>query len=250
MSGHSKWSTIKRKKGVADARRGQLFTKLGKEIELAARAGADPEFNFKLRLMIDKAKANNMPRENIERAVRRGAGLEKGAAQLEEVTYEGYGPHGVAIVVKVLTDNRNRSVAEVRRILTRAGGSLGETGCVAWLFDQRGYISLPVDGRDPDEVAMAAIDAGAEDFEIGSGQVDVYTRVEDLGKVREALQDKGLEIDAFEITMQPKTTISLDEENTLKVMNIIESLEELDDVQQVFSNLEIPDELLSKLEAE
>jgi transcriptional/translational regulatory protein YebC/TACO1 len=141
-------------------------------------------------------------------------------------------------------------VAEVRRILTRAGGSLGETGCVAWLFDQRGYISLPVDGRDPDEVAMAAIDAGAEDFEIGSGQVDVYTRVEDLGKVREALQDKGLEIDAFEITMQPKTTISLDEENTLKVMNIIESLEELDDVQQVFSNLEIPDELLSKLEAE
>jgi YebC/PmpR family DNA-binding regulatory protein len=250
MSGHSKWSTIKRKKGVADARRGQLFTKLGKEIELAARAGADPEFNFKLRLMIDKAKANNMPRENIERAVRRGAGLEKGAAQLEEITYEGYGPHGVAIVVKVLTDNRNRSVAEVRRILTRAGGSLGETGCVAWLFDQRGYISLPVDGRDPDEVAMAAIDAGAEDFEIGSGQVDVYTRVEDLGKVREALQDKGLEIDAFEITMQPKTTISLDEENTLKVMNIIESLEELDDVQQVFSNLEIPDELLSKLEAE
>ena len=250
MSGHSKWSTIKRKKGAADAKRGQVFTKLGKEIELAARSGPDPEFNFKLRLMIDKAKAANMPRDNIERAIRRGAGLEKGAAQLEELVYEGYGPHGVAIVVNVLTDNRNRSVAEVRKVLTRAGGSLGESGCVSWLFDQKGYMNLPADGKDPDELAMLAIDAGAEDVQVGEESVDVYTRPEDLGKVRDAIETQGIGIDNPELTMLPKSTIALDEENALKLLNVIETLEELEDVQQVFSNLEMSDELLSKFEEE
>jgi YebC/PmpR family DNA-binding regulatory protein len=250
MSGHSKWSTIKRKKGAADAKRGQLFTKLGKEIELAARSGGDPEFNFKLRLMIDKAKMANMPRDNIERARRRGAGEEKGAVQLEELTYEGYAPHGVAVIVNVLTDNRNRSVAEVRKVLTRAGGTLGEAGSVGWLFDQRGYMTIPLDDRDPDELAMMVIEAGADDFQVGDDSVEVFTRPDALNQVREALLAQGIEVDTFELTMQPKTSISLDDENSIKVLNMIEYLEELEDVQAVFSNLDGSDELLAKLEAE
>jgi YebC/PmpR family DNA-binding regulatory protein len=248
MSGHSKWSTIKRKKGAADAKRGQLFTKLGKEIQIAAREGGDPAYNFKLRLMVDKAKAASMPRENIERAIRRGAGLEKGMADLEEITYEGYGPHGVAVIVKVLTDNKNRAVAEVRRQLTRGGGSLGEAGCVAWLFDQKGYINVPADGNDPDELAMTAIDAGAEDVQVGEESVEVYTRPEDLAKVRGALLNSGLEVEAAELTMQPKTTVSLPTSDALRTMNLIEALEELEDVQEVYYNLEMSDELMAALE--
>lgn len=249
MSGHSKWSTIKRKKGAADAKRGAVFTKLGKEIEVAAREGADPEFNFKLRMVIDKAKAANMPRDNIERAIRRGAGLEKGAAQLEEIMYEGYGPHGVAVLVQVLSDNRNRAVADVRRVFNRSGGSLGETGCVAWLFDQKGYITIPVDGQDPDELAMAAIDAGAEDVQISDDVVEVYTEPEDLARVRDTLKAAGLNVDSSELIMQPKSTVALDESEAIKTLNLIEALEELDDVQEVFSNLEITDELLASYEA-
>jgi len=250
MSGHSKWSTIKRKKGAADAKRGALFTKLGKELELAARAGGDPEFNFKLRLMIDKAKAANMPRENIERAVRRGAGLEKGAAQLEENVYEGYGPHGVAIIINVLTDNRNRSVAEIRKVLTRAGGSLGEAGCVSWLFEQRGYLSVPIDGRDVDELQMAIIDAGADDLQVNDENIDVYTKPDALNQVRLALEAQKIAVDGMELLMQPKTTITLEDEDAFKVLTMLDNLEELEDVQQVFSNLEMSDELLSKFEEE
>lgn len=248
MSGHSKWSTIKRKKGALDAKRGQLFTKLGKEIEIAARDGADPEFNFKLRMVVDKAKAANMPRENIERAIRRGAGLDKGAAQLEDIFYEGYGPHGVAIMVNVLTDNRNRAVAEIRRVLNRGGGSLGEAGCVAWLFDQKGYISLPVDGHDPDELAMLAIDAGAEDVEISDDVVEVYTKPDELAMVRDALQRAGMDIDHFQLLMRPKSTVTLDDDAAIKTLNLIDALEELEDVQEVYSNLDISDELLAKFE--
>jgi YebC/PmpR family DNA-binding regulatory protein len=248
MSGHSKWSTIKRKKGSADAKRGQLFTKLGKEIEVAARAGGDPEFNFKLRMMIDKARAASMPKENIDRAMRRGAGLEKGAAQFEELVYEGYGPHGVALIVNVLTDNRNRSVAEVRKTLTRAGGSLGEKGAVAWMFDQRGYLTVPVDDKDADELSMAAIDAGADDVLTVDDNIEIYTRPEELSKVRDGLMTQGLDVASAELTMRAKTTITLDEDNALKTLNLIENLEELDDVQEVFSNLELSDELLSRFE--
>lgn len=248
MSGHSKWSTIKRKKGAADAKRGQLFTKLGKEIEVAARSGPDPEFNFKLRLMIDKAKAANMPRDNIERAIRRGAGLEKGAADFEEIFYEGYAPHGVALMVSVLTDNRNRAVAEIRRVLNRSGGSLGEAGCVAWLFEQKGYISLPLDGKGGEEVAMMAIDAGADDVQIGEDLLEVYTAPENLRIVRDRLGALGLEVDESELIMQPKSTINLNEKDTLQVMNIIESLEELEDVLDVYSNLQISDEMLAIVE--
>jgi YebC/PmpR family DNA-binding regulatory protein len=248
MSGHSKWSTIKRKKGAADAKRGALFTKLGKELELAARSGGDPEFNFKLRLMMDKARAANMPRDNIDRAVKRGAGLEKGAAQLEEIVYEGYGPHGVAVIINVLTDNRNRSVAEIRKVLTRAGGSLGETGCVGWIFDQRGYLSVPLDSKDVDELQMQIIDAGADDLTVGDESIDVYTRPEALNQVRLALEAQGLTIEGLELLMQPKTTVSLADDDAFKVLNMLENLEELEDVQQVFSNLDMPDDLLSRFE--
>jgi YebC/PmpR family DNA-binding regulatory protein len=250
MSGHSKWSTIKRKKGAADARRGQMFTKLGKEIEIAARDGGDPEFNFRLRVIIDKAKNANMPRDNIERAVRRGAGLEKGAAQLEEIVYEGYGPHGVALLISVLTDNRNRAVADIRRVFNRSAGNLGEAGCVAWLFDQKGYITVPTDGQDPDELALMAIDAGAEDVRVGDEEIEIYTAPEDLAKVRNALLAADIAIDTSELTMEPKSTITMDETSALRTLSIIEELEELEDVQVVFSNLDMSAELMSAFEAQ
>lgn len=250
MSGHSKWSTIKRKKGAADAKRGQLFTKLGKEIEITAREGGDPEFNFRLRVIVDKAKAANMPRDNIERAIRRGAGLEKGAAQLEEIVYEAYGPNGVALLINVLTDNRNRAVADVRRVFNRSAGSLGESGCVAWLFDQKGYITVPIDGQDPDELALMAIDAGAEDVLVGEEAVEIYTAPVDLARVRDALLAENISIESSELTMEPKSTVAMDEANALKTLNIIEELEELEDVQSVFSNLEMSDELLATFEAQ
>ena len=250
MSGHSKWSTIKRKKGAADAKRGQLFTKLGKEIEIAAREGGDPEFNFRLRVIIDKAKAANMPRDNIERAVRRGAGLEKGAAQLEEIFYEGYGPQGVALLISVLTDNRNRAVADIRRVFNRSAGNLGEAGCVAWLFDQKGYITIPTDGQDPDELALMAIDAGADDVRVSDDEIEIYTAPEDLAKVRDALQASDIKVETAELTMEPKSSVSMDEEDALRTLRIIEDLEELEDVQEVFSNLDMSAELLAAFEAQ
>ncbi|GAB4400414.1 MAG: YebC/PmpR family DNA-binding transcriptional regulator [Anaerolineales bacterium] len=251
MSGHSKWSTIKRQKGVADARRGALFTKLGREISVAAReGGGDPAANFKLRLIIDKAKAANMPKENIERAIKRGTGELKGEAEFE-ITYEGYGPNGVAVLVKVLTDNRNRAAAEVRRVFTRHGGSLGETGCVAWMFEPKGYLSVKVnDGQDPDEIAMAAIDAGADDVIPSDDTVEVYTKVEDFQWVREALEKRGYELEEQEpIWMTPKTLMRLGEKETLQAMSLIDALEELEDVSKVFTNLDIPDEVMEKYQA-
>lgn len=248
MSGHSKWANIKRRKAAQDAKRGQLFTKLGREIEIAAREGPDPETNFKLRLAIEKAKEANMPKENIERAIRRGAGLEKGLA-LEEFNLEGYGPHGVAMLVHVLTDNRNRAVAEVRRVFTRYGGNLGESGCVSWLFEPKGYIILSVDDHDPEELAMIAIDAGADDVEVSDNVVEVYTTVEDFQWVKEALEQRGLKIENAQISMVPKNQVTLDEKGTFQNMHLIEALEELDDVTQVYSNLDISDELMNKYEA-
>jgi YebC/PmpR family DNA-binding regulatory protein len=250
LSGHSKWSTIKRKKGAADAKRGQLFTKLGKEITLAAREGADPDTNFKLRLVMDKAKAANMPKDNIERAVRRGAGLDKDAAVLEEVMYEGYGPHGVAIIVVVVTDNRNRTVADVRRWFNKLGGSMGEAGCVAWQFEQKGYFTLEPDGLDPEEVFEAAVEWGADDVVISEDMIEVFTAPDDFHTVREALERRGYELESAALTMVPKTTIALEDKQALQNMNLISTLEELDDVQEVFSNLDITDELMAKFEAE
>jgi YebC/PmpR family DNA-binding regulatory protein len=248
MSGHSKWSTIKRKKGAQDAKRGKIFTKIGRELEIAAREGPDPDVNFKLRLVIEKARQANMPKDNIERAIRRGAGLEKGRA-LEDLTFEGYGPHGVAMLVHVTTDNRNRSVAEVRSTFSRHGGNLGESGCVAWLFEPKGYITIAVNDSDPDELAMVAIEAGADDVTVASDLVEVFTTPEDFQAVRESLQGQGLAVDSAELAMIPKSLAQLGQKEIFQAMNLVDSLEELDDVQQVYSNLDITDEIMAKYEA-
>ncbi len=249
MSGHSKWSTIKRKKAAADAKRGQLFTKLGKEISIAAREGADPETNFKLRLAVEKAKAANMPKENIERAIRRGAGLDKGAAALEEIIYEGYGPHGVALLIKVVTDNRNRSVADIRRWFNKLGGSLGESGCVAWQFEPRAYFTLAPNGMDEDQILEIAVECGADDVAFSDELVEIFADPADFQAVKESLEEHGLKLESAEITMIPKTTITLDKKQAFQNMNLISTLEELEDVQQVYSNLEITDELMEEFEA-
>jgi YebC/PmpR family DNA-binding regulatory protein len=250
MSGHSKWSTIKRKKGAADLKRGQLFTKLGKEIAIAAREGGpDPDANFKLRLVIEKAKSSNMPKDNIERAIRRGAGLGKDEV-LEEVMYEGYGPHGVAFLVQVLTDNRNRTVAEVRRTFNRHGGSMGETGCVAWLFESKGYLIVETNDHNPEQLFEMAVEAGAEDVIISEDLVEIYTDLNDFSQVRDALLAGGIALESAQLSMVPKSLATLDEKETMQVMSLIEALEDLDDVQEVYSNLEISDEAVLKYEQE
>jgi YebC/PmpR family DNA-binding regulatory protein len=245
MSGHSKWSTIKRKKGAEDAKRGKIFTRVAREISMAAReGGGDPNANSALRLAVDKARGANMPKENIERAIKRGTGELEGG-HLEEVFYEGYGPHGVALLVKCLTDNRNRTLSEVRRVFNRSGGSLAEAGAVAWLFDTKGYIVVDRDKKDPDEIFMLAVDAGAEDVQTSDEVIEVYTDPGDLHWVRESLAGRGLSIEDAELAQVPKTLMTLSEKDTLQVMNMIEALEELDDVQQVYSNLDISEEILA-----
>jgi YebC/PmpR family DNA-binding regulatory protein len=245
MSGHSKWSTIKRKKGAEDAKRGKIFTRVAREITLAARdGGGDPGTNPALRLAIDKARDANMPKDNIERAIKRGTGELEGG-QLEEVFYEGYAPHGVALLVKCLTDNRNRTLAEVRRVFNRSGGNLAEAGAVTWMFDIKGYLAVARDDLDPDEIFMMAIDAGAEDIEVSDDFVEVYTLATDLHAVREGLIGAGLTVEDAELSQVPKTMMTLGERETLQVMNMIENLEELDDVQQVYSNLDIAEEILA-----
>ncbi len=247
MSGHSKWATIKRKKGAADAKRGQLFTKFAREIQLAARQGADPNFNFRLRLIVDKAKAENMPKDNIERAIKRGAGLDSEGGQLEEVTYEGYGPHGVALYVQTVTDNKNRTVSELRRALTRGGGALGESGSVAWLFEQKGLITVAMGPKDQDKIFEMALDAGAEDVQYGDGVAEVYTMPGDLQAVRQAFIDAKYKVEDAEVIMAAKTQVALSPADTLQVLNLVEAIEELDDVVKVDSNLEISEEALEQM---
>lgn len=249
MSGHSKWSTIKRKKGAADAKRGQLFTRLGREIMVAAREGGpDPDANFRLRLVIDKARQANMPKENIERAIQRGAGTGKDSVALDEVIYEGYGPGGTAFMVEVLTDNRNRSVADVRRLFSRHGGNLGETGCVGWMFERKGSMTVNAEGMDPEAVALEAIDAGAEDVKVEGDTVEIYTLIEDLQKVRDALIERNYEVEDAELGWVPKTLFQPDQKTAVQNLRLIESLEELDDVQAVHSNLDITDDALAEFE--
>jgi len=245
MSGHSKWSTIKRQKGVADAQRGQVFTKLSKEIIIAAKAGGgDPAANTRLRLAIQKAKESNMPADNIKRAIDRASGGGDGA-DLVEITYEGYGPSGTAVLVEVATDNRNRTVAEVRNVLTRAGGNLGETGSVSWNFENRGVITITANGKNPDDVALYAIDAGAEDVQVGDGSIDVYTAPADLEKVRKALEDNGVTVDSAEASRVPKTTVALDEKHAVAMLRLVEKLEAIDDVQKVYFNADISDDVFA-----
>ncbi len=246
MSGHSKWSSIKHQKGVADARRGQLFTKLTREIIVAAReGGSNPEANFRLRLAIQRARDNNMPLENIERAIKRGTGELEGAS-LVELVLEGYGASGVAILVKALSDNRNRTLQDVRNIFSRHGGNLGESGCVAWLFDSKGVITIETDGLDADELALDAIDAGAEDIKVENNYVEIYTRPEELETVRTALEQKNLRIASAELSMVPKTTVELEEKAALQTLKLLDKLEELDEVQSVSSNADFSEAILEK----
>jgi YebC/PmpR family DNA-binding regulatory protein len=249
MSGHSKWSTIKRQKGVADARRGQLFTKLAREIIVAVREGGDnPEGNYRLRLVIQKARDNNMPLDNIERAIKRGSGKAEGAS-LVEMTLEGYGPNGAAILVQALSDNRNRTLQEVRNIFTRNGGNLGEAGCVAWLFDSKGLITVETDGQDSEELALQAIDAGAEDVRMEKDYIDIYTKPAELEKVREALEAKNITIASAELSMIPKSTVEMEEKAALQTLKLLDRLEELDEVQHVSSNVDFSDAILEKYQA-
>jgi YebC/PmpR family DNA-binding regulatory protein len=244
MAGHSKWKQIKRAKGAADAKRSQVFTKLGREITVAAKTGADPDANPRLRLAIDRAREQNMPKDVIERAIKRGSG-EGGEADLVEVTYEGYGPGGIAVLVQALTDNRNRTVSDIRNVFARAGGALGEAGSVAWQFETRGVITVEADGLDPDEVALRAIDAGAEDVQVEMGTVEVYTRPEALERVRRALSEAQVPVAASEISQVPKNTIALDAKQAQQALSLLDKLDELDDVQRVASNADFPEDVLA-----
>ena len=246
MSGHSKWSSIKHQKGVTDARRGQLFTKLTREIIVAVReGGSNPEANFRLRLAAQKARDNNMPQENIERAIKRGSGELEGAS-LAEMVLEGYGTSGVAILVKALSDNRNRTLQDVRNAFSRYGGSLGESGCVAWLFDPKGLLIIETNGLDAEGLALDAIDAGAEDIKVENNYVEIYTKPDELETVRTALEQKKLPIASAELSMVPKTMVELDEKAALQTLKLLDKLEELDEVQQVSSNADFPDAILEK----
>ena len=245
MSGHSKWSTIKRKKGATDAKRGQVFTRLSKEISVAARAGGDAETNFRLRLAVEKARAANMPKDNIQRAIKRGTGEEKGGTILEQVIYEGYAQHGVALMIEIVTDNRNRAVADLRHILTRSGGNLGESGSVAWQFENVAYFAFPVSNRSEEELFDIVVDAGAEDLTYSEEVVEIFASVESFKSVSDALESNDIVTDEAMLRMEPNNMIELSPSATVQVMKTIESLEELDDVQNVYSNLEVTVEALT-----
>jgi YebC/PmpR family DNA-binding regulatory protein len=247
MSGHSKWATIKRQKGANDARRGALFTKVSRELMVAARqGGGDPEGNYRLRLAIEKARSVNMPMDNIRRAVDRASGSGDGA-QFEEIIYEGYGPGGIAILVETQTDNRNRTAAEVRSIFTKAGGQLAGSGAVAWQFEPRGLITVAT-ARDPDEVALAAIDAGAEDVDTSDPEhLEVFTSPGELETVRHALEQAGVAVESAESAMVAKNTVELDSSKARQALRMVEQLEDLEDVQRVTANFDIPEDVFAEV---
>ncbi len=251
MSGHSKWAGIKHKKAVVDAKRGQVFTKVARELSVAAReGGADPTGNFRLRLAIQKAREVNMPADNIERAIQRGAGGKEGE-RLEEVRYEGYGPHGVAVIVDALTDNRNRTVAAIRNLFTRSGGSLGETNSVAWMFSQQGVIRLAAGGRDPEEIALELldiVDVGEDgDISVDGDAVQVTLAPTRFEEARRSIEAAGYQIEVAEVTMNPATSVPLEAGQARAVLRLLDGLEEHDDVQQVYANAEIPDDVLESV---
>lgn len=252
MSGHSKWHQIRRQKGVNDAKRGQLFTRLGRELVVAVREGGgpDPDANFRLRMAIQRAREANMPMDNIERTIKRASGGGEGV-QLEEITYEGYAPGGAAIMVQVMTDNRNRAAAEVRNVFNKNAGNLGEMGCVDWIFEPRGVIEVALDGRDPDELSLEAIDAGAEDVDPAGPddtELTIYTEPANLEAARKALEAKKITILRAESTLVPKTKIELSEKEAMQTLRLIDRLEDLDDVQNVYTNAEIANEIAEKYE--
>lgn len=238
MSGHSKWATIKRKKAVLDSKRGKIFTKLIKEITIAARAGGDPNGNPRLRLAVDNAKSQNMPMDNIERAIKKATGELEGVTY-HELTYEGYGPAGVAVLVEVATDNKNRTVAEVRHLFSKNGGAMGETGSVAWMFDRKGIITLPAQGKKEDDVMEVVLEAGADDLTTQEEYFEVQTAIENFEPVRRTLVDKNFTVENASLQWIAKNMIEVKGEEAEKVMKMIEALEDLDDVQNVYSNADI-----------
>ncbi|NVM56685.1 MAG: YebC/PmpR family DNA-binding transcriptional regulator [Desulfobacterales bacterium] len=247
MSGHSKWSTVKRKKGVTDARRGKIFSKLIKEITVAVRlGGGDPDANPRLRAAIAVAKAENMPKGNIERAIKKGAGGQEGAAY-DEVYYEGYGPGGAAVLVESLTDNKKRTVADIRHIFSKSGGGLGEAGCVAWMFEKRGLFMFEKGSIDEETLMEATLDAGAEDIRDEEGTFEVITSPEDFEQVKKALDERSLGYVLAEITMIPKSTVKLEGKEAEQTLRLMDSLEDFDDVQKVYSNFDISERTLVEL---
>lgn len=242
MSGHSKWANIKHKKGKTDALKAKITTKISREITVAARmGGGDPVGNMRLKLALQKARENNIPKENIKRAIAKGIGATD-MDNYEEITYEGYGPAGVAVTVEVMTDNRNRAAADVRHAFTKSGGNMGETGCVAWMFKRKGIFVIAADGHDEDELTMLALDAGADDIQAEDGDFVIYTTPEDFDTVEKALADAGIETEVAKITMLPDTTIQLSGEDAEKMQRMLDTLDDLDDVQDVYHNAEMPDE--------
>lgn len=250
MSGHSHWATIRRKKGAADAKRGQVFTRLAREIAMAARVGGgDPSTNVGLELAMERARAQNMPKDNIERAIKRGTGEGKDGGELEQVYYEGYANHGIALMIEVVTDNRNRAVAEIRHALTRNGGSMAEAGSVGWQFNRSSYFSFPAEGQDQNKVFELAVDAGADDVIFDENEIEILGPVESFKSITDRLTSAGITPEEAGLKLIPKNEIELGPDATVQVMRTIELLEELDDVQEVFSNLTITDEAIAKLEA-
>jgi YebC/PmpR family DNA-binding regulatory protein len=246
VSGHSKWSSIKHKKGAADAKRGKLFSKLTRAIIVAAKEGGpDPAGNLALQNAIEKAKSNSMPKDNIDRAIAKGAGTEADSAAYETVVYEGYGPAGVALIVEALTDNRNRTAGEVRHTFAKNDGNLGTSGAVAWLFERRAVVLVPAEGTDEDELMLAAAEGGADDVSLDGSSFEVLAAAEQLATVRDAIAAAGFEIESAELTMLPKTTIAVEDENEAKkILRLIDQLEDDDDVQEVYANFDIPERVL------
>jgi YebC/PmpR family DNA-binding regulatory protein len=246
MSGHNKWSKIKRQKGIEDAKKGQIYTKLTREIIMAAReAGGDPESNFKLRLAIQKARESSMPKDNIERAIERGAGGSEGVV-LEELTLEGYGPSGTAILAQTLSDNRNRTVQEIRNAFTKQGGTMGSAGSVAWLFDSRGVITVDANGKDADEIELQAIDAGAEDVKVLEDSIEIYTKPTELEMVKKGLEKNNIVVSNAELAMIPKNMVEVPDKAAIQTLKLLDKLEDLDDVQKVYSNVDFSDQQIEK----
>jgi YebC/PmpR family DNA-binding regulatory protein len=248
MSGHSKWHSIKHKKGAVDAKRGKAFTRLIKEITVAARLGGkDPDSNPRLRLAIAAAKAENMPKDNIQRAIKKGAGELEGSSY-EEVTYEGYGPGGAAILLEVLTDNKNRAVADVRHLLERSGGNLGEAGCVSWMFSKKGLFIFQKNQVDEEKLFEAALEAGADDIKEGEDEIEVTTEPSEFEGIKTAIDDAGLKYILAEITMIPQTTVKLEGKHAQQMLTLMESLEDNEDISQVYANFDIPDEVMEAID--
>lgn len=249
MSGHSHWATIRRKKGAADAKRGQVFTRLAREIVIAAReGGGDPDTNIRLAYAIDRARAQNMPKDNIERAIKRGSGESKDATAFEEVVYEGYAPHGIALLMAVVTDNRNRAVAEIRHVLNRIGGNMAEAGSVSWQFKRIAYFSFPLEKRNSDEIFELAVEAGADDVIFDDGTVEILAPVDNFKEISDRLKAAKIHPEEAELRYAPNNEVELSPEDSIQVLRGIEGLEELDDVQSVFSNLAISEAVIAHFE--